>query len=65
VGCQLMPSRYDRLVEALGGHGECVERPEELAPALARAIESGRPACVNVAIEGVAAPIFKARVGPH
>ena len=61
VGCELLPSRYDRVVEALGGHGEYVERPEDLEPALARAVASGRPACVNVAIEGVAAPTFKAR----
>jgi acetolactate synthase-1/2/3 large subunit len=44
----LLPTRYDRIVEALGGHGEYVERPGELKPALERAIESGKPACVNV-----------------
>jgi acetolactate synthase I/II/III large subunit len=58
VGCELLPSRYDRIVEAIGGHGEHVERPEDLAPAIARAIGAGRPACVNVTIEGVAAPTF-------
>jgi len=58
VGCELLPSRYDRIVEAIGGHGEHVERPEDLGPAIARAIGSGRPACVNVTIEGVAAPTF-------
>jgi thiamine pyrophosphate-dependent acetolactate synthase large subunit-like protein len=58
VGCELLPSRYDRIVEAIGGHGEHVERPEDLTPAIARAIGSGRPACVNVTIEGVAAPTF-------
>ncbi len=58
VGCDLLPSRYDRVVEALGGHGEFVERPEELAPALERAVESGLPACLNVAIEGAGAPTF-------
>jgi acetolactate synthase-1/2/3 large subunit len=41
-------TRYDRLVEALGGHGELVERPEEVGPALERAFRSGLPACVNV-----------------
>ena len=65
VGCELLPSRYDRIVEALGGHGECVERPEELAPAIERAIASGRPACVNVAIDGTAAPTFKGRAPAH
>lgn len=40
--------RYDRVVEALGGYGELVERPEEIGPALQRAFKSGVPACVNV-----------------
>jgi acetolactate synthase-1/2/3 large subunit len=58
VGCELLPTRYDRLVEALGGYGEHVEGPEALGPALARAVGAGRPACVNVVIDGVAAPVF-------
>ncbi|HEY4025778.1 MAG TPA: acetolactate synthase [Candidatus Dormibacteraeota bacterium] len=41
-------ARYDRVVEALGGHGELVDRPEEIGPALERAFRSGLPACVNV-----------------
>jgi acetolactate synthase-1/2/3 large subunit len=41
-------TRYDRVVEALGGHGELVERPEDIGPALDRAFRSGLPACVNV-----------------
>jgi acetolactate synthase-1/2/3 large subunit len=41
-------TRYDQVVAALGGHGELVERPEDVAPALARAFRSGLPACVNV-----------------
>jgi acetolactate synthase-1/2/3 large subunit len=40
--------RYDRMVEALGGCGELVERPEDIRPAIERAFASGRPACVNV-----------------
>jgi len=40
--------RYDHVVEALGGHGELVDRPEDVAPALRRAFASGVPACVNV-----------------
>jgi acetolactate synthase I/II/III large subunit len=35
-------------VRALGGHGELVERPDALRPALVRAFEAGRPALVNV-----------------
>ncbi len=49
VAADLQPDcRYDRVVEALGGHGELVERPQELRPALERAFASGRPALVNV-----------------
>jgi len=49
VAADLRPgTRYDQLVEALGGHGELVERPEDVKPALARAFESGKPALVNV-----------------
>ncbi len=40
--------RYDKMVEALGGYGEAVERPEDIRPALERAFASGRPACINV-----------------
>jgi acetolactate synthase-1/2/3 large subunit len=41
-------TRYDRVVEALGGHGEYVEEPGEIRPALERAAASGKPALVNV-----------------
>jgi acetolactate synthase-1/2/3 large subunit len=58
VGCELAPSRYDRLAPALGAHGEHVERAEDLEPALARALASGIPAVVNVTIEGLAAPTY-------
>jgi acetolactate synthase-1/2/3 large subunit len=43
-------TRYDKIVEAMGGHGEHVERPEQLRPALERAAASGKPALVNVVI---------------
>ena len=58
VACELLPTRYDRVVEALGGHGEWVPEPDELEPALERALDSGLPACVNVAVEGAKAPTF-------
>jgi acetolactate synthase-1/2/3 large subunit len=49
VAADLRPgTRYDEVVSALGGHGELVQRPEELRPALDRAFASGKPACVNV-----------------
>jgi acetolactate synthase-1/2/3 large subunit len=43
-------TRYDKVVEALGGHGEYVEDPAEIRPALDRAAASGKPALVNVKI---------------
>lgn len=48
--CKLAPTRYDLMVEAVGGHGEYVERPAELRPALERALGCGKPAVVNVRI---------------
>lgn len=45
---RLAPARYERVVEAFGGYGEHVERPERVRPALERALSAGRPALVNV-----------------
>lgn len=41
-------TRYDKIVEALGGHGELVDHPDQIGPALGRAFASGLPACINV-----------------
>ena len=59
VGCELLPSRYDKMIEALGGHGAFVQHPDELTPAVERALGSGLPACINIAIESVSAPTFR------
>ncbi|MBF6571288.1 MAG: thiamine pyrophosphate-binding protein [Candidatus Binataceae bacterium] len=48
VGRDLGYQRYDKLVEALGGYGEFVDKPNEIRPAIERAIKSGQPALVNV-----------------
>ncbi|MGB2711228.1 MAG: acetolactate synthase, partial [Conexibacter sp.] len=49
VAAELRPAtRYDEVVAALGGHGELVERPEDLRSALDRAFAAGVPALVNV-----------------
>jgi len=58
-GLDLLPTRYDRVAAAFGAHGEHVERPAELAPALDRAAKAGLPACVNVMIERLPAPTFR------
>jgi acetolactate synthase-1/2/3 large subunit len=39
---------YHKLVEALGGKGMWVERPEEIRPALEEAFAAGTVACINV-----------------
>ncbi len=39
---------YERAAEGLGAHGELVERPDQIAPAMKRALGSGRAACVNI-----------------
>jgi acetolactate synthase-1/2/3 large subunit len=49
VAADLRPAtRYDQVVQALGCHGELVERPADVVPALERAFAAGRPALVNV-----------------
>jgi acetolactate synthase-1/2/3 large subunit len=50
VATELRYTRYDLVVEALGGHGEHVTEPGGIRPALERALASGKPALVNVEI---------------
>jgi acetolactate synthase-1/2/3 large subunit len=50
VATALDYTRYDRVVEALGGFGAYVETVDQLGPALDAAFASGKPACVNVKI---------------
>ena len=50
VATLLNYTRYDKIVEAMGGHGEYVEEPDQIRPALERAFASGKPALVNVKI---------------
>jgi acetolactate synthase-1/2/3 large subunit len=59
-GCALTPARYDLAVAALGGHGELVETPEDLPGAIERSLASGKPSCINVMIESIAAPVIRA-----
>jgi acetolactate synthase I/II/III large subunit len=55
-GCDLLPTRYDEVAKGFGGYGELVTDPRELLPAARRAMQSGKPAVLNVMIEGLAAP---------
>jgi acetolactate synthase-1/2/3 large subunit len=59
VGCELLPTRYDEVTAAFGGHGELVTEAHEVLPAARRASQSGLPACLNIMIEGLPAPIVK------
>ena len=59
-GCELAPgTRYDLVAVALGGHGEQVTEVAEIGPAIDRAIASGKPAVVNVVLDGQPAPTLK------
>ena len=51
VAAKLGDRPYEQLVQALGGYGERVEDPEQIRPALERARDSGRPACLNVILD--------------
>jgi acetolactate synthase-1/2/3 large subunit len=57
--CDLLPSRYDRVSEALGGFGALVSTGADLPDALHRAYLSRRPSCINVMIESLAAPVIR------
>jgi acetolactate synthase I/II/III large subunit len=48
---ELGDTPYEKMVEALGGYGERVEKPGEIRPALERAFDAGVAACVNVMID--------------
>jgi thiamine pyrophosphate-dependent acetolactate synthase large subunit-like protein len=48
---QLSVASYEKLAEAFGGHAERVEDAAEVGPAIRRAIDSGKPAVVNVIVQ--------------
>ena len=54
IGVDLRDVRYDLVAQAMGCYGERVERPQEITPALERAMASGRPAVVDVVIDAQA-----------
>ena len=58
VAADLQPGlAYDQVVTALGGAGETVSEPDQLAPALKRAFDAGVPYLINVLTDpGVAYP---------
>jgi thiamine pyrophosphate-dependent acetolactate synthase large subunit-like protein len=51
VATSLPTTRYDLMVEALGGRGAYVTDPSQIGPVLARALASDEVWCVNVALD--------------
>jgi acetolactate synthase I/II/III large subunit len=51
VGNTLGDVKYDEFARMLGGYGEEVRDPSEIAPALQRARESGKPSLINVWVD--------------
>jgi acetolactate synthase I/II/III large subunit len=46
--------RLDVVAQGFGAHGEFVERAEDIAPAMQRAMASNKPAVIQVVIDGLA-----------
>jgi acetolactate synthase-1/2/3 large subunit len=63
VATDLLQTRYDQMVQGLGGYGEFVERPEDLQPAIERALAAAKPALLNVAVERAISPRAEAAIG--
>ncbi len=56
VACDLLRTRYDLVMKAMGGEGEHVERLDQVRPAVRRAFASGRPYLLNVEIRSARSP---------
>ncbi len=56
VACELRRTRYDLVMKGFGGEGEFIETPDQIAPALDRALASGKPYLLNVDIKGARSP---------
>ncbi len=47
----LLPASYEKMVEMVDGHAERVERPDQIRPALERALAADRVALVHVLVD--------------
>ncbi|MFL2756444.1 MAG: thiamine pyrophosphate-binding protein [Dehalococcoidia bacterium] len=56
VATDLLPSRYDQIVKALGGHGELIEYPADLSEAIERGFKLNKPTLLNVEIQNIISP---------
>ena len=54
VATSLPTTRYDLMVEALGGRGALITDPREIGPALARALAADEVWCLNVVLDPAA-----------
>jgi acetolactate synthase-1/2/3 large subunit len=54
IGVDFVDVRYDKMAEAAGWYGERVQDPKEITPALKRAVDSGKPALLDVIVDGQA-----------
>ncbi len=59
INCDFGNSRYDLLAESFGCHGELVEHPADIAPALQRALAADRPAVLNCITDRMAGHLRK------
>ncbi len=51
IATALAPTRYDLMAPMFEGYGECVEQPDQIGPALDRALASNVPGIVNVMLD--------------
>jgi acetolactate synthase I/II/III large subunit len=51
VGTELVNPDFAALARAYGGHGELIEKTEEFAPALERALAAGKPTLLEIRID--------------
>ena len=58
-GRELGFTRFDLIAESMGGYGELVEKPEDIKPAIERAINSNLPSIINVHTDPTARAISK------
>jgi pyruvate dehydrogenase (quinone) len=56
-GCELHNPNFAKYAEACGGLGLTVERPDEIRPALERALSSGKPTIVEVVVDPFEPPM--------
>ena len=64
VIARLAPTPYEKVAEAFGAYGERVDKLADLGPAVRRALDTGRPALINVAVSNdVVHPVTTALLG--